>query len=366
MAEKAIFLDRDGTIVDDPGYLADPAKLKLLGGVDLAIKSLRQAGYRIVVVTNQSGVARGMLTEATLKAIHDKMADLLAGKGAPIDAIYHCPYHPEGSVEPFAKDSDLRKPAPGMLTRAAEKLDLDLQRSWMVGDAARDVQAGVNAGCRTVLIDGGDDKHEPDAPCDHRARNLVEAARIILRAGEPQQTPQTPTPTPEPAPAPHPAPQPTSSAPEPESASDPEDPAASADTQEDPAVESEPTAEEPPAATVEKTPTEAPPAPTGTAPAGPSSVPAPASPAEDDENARVRKEILMHVRQLVRSEETDEFHLTHVLGGVAQVLVGLFLLLVFYKALAANDAQAALLWAVVAVVFQTMSLTFFIMARNKH
>ncbi len=330
MADKAVFLDRDGTVVDDPGYLADPAKLKLLSGVDLAIKSLRQAGYRIVLVTNQSGVARGKLTEATLKALHDRLNTLLTEKGAPLDAVYHCPYHPEGTVPEFTRDSDLRKPAPGMLLKAAGDLDLDLRRSWMVGDAARDTQAGLSAGCRTVLLDAGKPDHEPDAPCDHRARNLVEAARIILRAGEPEASP----PEPPPASRDNPAEARVLPTPEPELS---------------PPTDTPSTEPIPPAATAVRPGTPKP-------PAG----------EEEDENARVRKEILMHVRQLVRSSETEEFHLTHVLGGVAQVMVGLLLLLVLKQALMDNNTQAALLWAVVAVVFQTMSLTFFLMARNKH
>lgn len=186
MANKAVFLDRDGTLIDDPGYLSDPSAVKLLPGVDLAIKSLASAGYKIVVVTNQSGIARGMLTEETLEEIHAELRRQLSENGAHLDAIYYCPFHPEGKVEKYTMESELRKPQPGMLLKAAADLEIDLAQSWSVGDGARDVEAGQRAGCRTIRLrphDGQSFSHEEseDAQADFTVRNLVEAARIILR-----------------------------------------------------------------------------------------------------------------------------------------------------------------------------------------
>ena len=137
--------------------------MKLLPGVELALKSLAAAGFKIVVVTNQSGIARGLLTEETLAQIHAELRRQLSEKGAHLDAIYYCPYHPEGTVEAYAMESDLRKPQPGMLLKAAEEMDIDLPASWMVGDDARDIEAGQRAGCRTIRLPPG------SRPCPARS-----------------------------------------------------------------------------------------------------------------------------------------------------------------------------------------------------
>ncbi len=185
MARRAVFLDRDNTIIDDPGYLSDPAGVKLLPGVELAIKSFAQAGFKVVVVTNQSGIARGMLTEQMLDEIHDEMRRRLTAKGARIDGIYYCPYHPEGTVESYAKDSEMRKPRPGMLLKAAKEMNIDLAASWMIGDSPRDIEAGKRAGCKTIRIRLPKNKTngQPDEPdnADFYVRNLVDAARVVMR-----------------------------------------------------------------------------------------------------------------------------------------------------------------------------------------
>jgi D-glycero-D-manno-heptose 1,7-bisphosphate phosphatase len=187
MANRAVFLDRDQTIIEDPGYISDPAAVKLLPGVDLAIKSLRQGGYLTVVVTNQSGIARGLLTEEALEKIHGEMRRQLAAGGAHLDAVYYCPFHPEGTVEPYAVDSDLRKPSPGMLLKAAGDLDIDLSASWMVGDGARDIEAGQRAGCRTIRVRAAApavsaEAEDENVQSDFTVRNLLEAAKLILHA----------------------------------------------------------------------------------------------------------------------------------------------------------------------------------------
>lgn len=182
MGFPAVFLDRDNTLIDDPGFIDHPDKVVLKPGALEAVRRFRTAGYRVVVASNQSGVARGLFDEKRLSQIHDRLKDLLRAGGAPLDAVYYCPYldGPEATVEQFRKSSDLRKPAPGMLTQAARELDLDLERSWMIGDSARDVQAGRRAGCRTVLLstaNGGESVNTTGA--DFQAPSLLEAAAII-------------------------------------------------------------------------------------------------------------------------------------------------------------------------------------------
>ena len=195
MAERCVFLDRDHTIIEDPGYLTEPSAVKLMPGVDVALRSLAAAGFKLVVVTNQSGIARGMLTEESLERIHAEMRRQLEERGVHLDGIYYCPYHPEGTVDAYARESEDRKPQPGMLLRAAADLSIDLGVSWMVGDSPRDMEAGQRAGCRTIRIrikgeEGAEDKaahralepkQDEDVQADHTVRNLVDAARVILR-----------------------------------------------------------------------------------------------------------------------------------------------------------------------------------------
>ena len=175
----AVFLDRDHTLIDDPGYINDPSQVILLPGVGQAVAKLRAAGYLAVVVTNQSGLARGRITESQLSAVHTRLMELLKAEGAVLDAIYHCPYLPgdEAVVEKFRRDSDLRKPRPGMLLAAASDWQIDLSRSWMIGDSTRDIQAGRAAGCRTILI-GKADSQAHDA--DHLAADLPSAVELLL------------------------------------------------------------------------------------------------------------------------------------------------------------------------------------------
>ena len=141
------------------------------------------------MVTNQSGIARGLLSEEKLAEIHQEISRQLALHGAKLDAIYYCPYHPDGSVARYAMESELRKPAPGMLIQAAGDLAIDLGKSWMVGDASRDVEAGQRAGCRTirlrhpsVLADEAV-KEEDGVAADFTVRNMTEAAKIIIHQG---------------------------------------------------------------------------------------------------------------------------------------------------------------------------------------
>lgn len=166
--QKAIFLDRDGTINKYVGFLQCEEQFELLEGVSDAIRKINQSGYLAVVVTNQPVIARGEVTYDGLQLIHNKMETLLGKDGAYLDAIYYCPHHPdsgfEGEVKELKIDCDCRKPKPGMLLQAAKDFNIDLNQSWMIGDSKNDVLAGKNAGCKTALI--GKDEYDQDVTVD--------------------------------------------------------------------------------------------------------------------------------------------------------------------------------------------------------
>lgn len=155
MTERAIFLDRDGTMVHPRHYPSRPEHLILFDGIEHGLRTLQSAGFRLVAITNQSGIARGLFTEEDLDAMHASLRRNLAALGVFLDAIYYCPHHPQGTVPDLAIACDCRKPSPGMLQRAAAELDLDLSRSWFLGDILDDVEAGNRAGTRTILVDLG-------------------------------------------------------------------------------------------------------------------------------------------------------------------------------------------------------------------
>ncbi len=154
--QKAVFLDRDGTINQYVGFLRNEEQFELLEGVAEAVKKINESGYLAIVVTNQPVIARGEVSFEELEKIHCKMETLLGKEGAYLDAIYYCPHHPhkgyKGEVAELKIDCGCRKPKPGMILQAAEKFHIDLSQSWMVGDGQNDIQAGKEAGCRTALI----------------------------------------------------------------------------------------------------------------------------------------------------------------------------------------------------------------------
>lgn len=195
----AVFVDRDNTLIHDPGYLRHADHVRLLPGVGEAVGQLRQAGFPVVVVTNQSGVARGYLTEDELASVHQRMQELLQGTGSGVDAIYYCPYltGPDAVVEEYRKDSDLRKPRPGMLQRAATDMNLDLAASWMIGDSERDIQAGKAVGCKTVFIGNGN--LETETLPDFTAASFAKAAEIVLKETKRRTQPAAPKNPPAPA-----------------------------------------------------------------------------------------------------------------------------------------------------------------------
>jgi len=185
MGRRAVFLDRDGTVVRDVHHLRSIDQLRLLPGVADAIRRLNEAGLAVVVATNQSGIARGLLTEQELAALHDALLERLRRRRARLDAIYYCPHHPEIGTAPYRRRCRCRKPAPGLLLRAAKDLDLDLGASVVVGDSARDMEAGARAGCRAVLVRTGRRAEPAPSPAgewapDYVADNLSEAVTWLL------------------------------------------------------------------------------------------------------------------------------------------------------------------------------------------
>jgi D,D-heptose 1,7-bisphosphate phosphatase len=203
----AVFLDRDNTLIHNDGDLGDPELVRLIQGAAAAVASLRGLNYHIIVVTNQGGVARGAMTEEDVDLVNQRINEMvLENCDASIDRFYYCPFHPEGTIEDYRKEHPWRKPAPGMIQQAARDLNLDLNRSWMVGDQLRDVQSGKAAGVRTILLTdqvgstaplkqreqaaaafSGQEGQGPDTQVipDFVARNLIEAVRLIAQQRKP-------------------------------------------------------------------------------------------------------------------------------------------------------------------------------------
>jgi D-glycero-D-manno-heptose 1,7-bisphosphate phosphatase len=186
MANRCVFLDRDGTINEEVNYLSHPEQLRLIAGAAEAIKSLNQAGFKVVVVTNQAGVARGYFTEQTVREIHAALERMLGEQGAAVDAIYYCPHHPAAGIGIYRQECNCRKPNPGMLERAARELNIDLGESFVVGDKISDLEAGFAVGCRNILVQTGyglESTNEFSGAAwrpEFVADDLLEAARWIL------------------------------------------------------------------------------------------------------------------------------------------------------------------------------------------
>jgi histidinol-phosphate phosphatase family protein len=182
---KAIFLDKDGTLVEDVPYNVDPARVRLAPGAVEGLSVLHAAGYRLIVISNQSGVARGLFPESALEGVELRLRQLLDAAGVPLDGFYYCPHHPEGTLRDYAVSCACRKPEPGLILRAARERAIEPARSWFVGDILDDVEAGRRAGCRTVLIDNGNETTWKLGPMRRPhlvAADLAQAARLILAA----------------------------------------------------------------------------------------------------------------------------------------------------------------------------------------
>jgi D,D-heptose 1,7-bisphosphate phosphatase len=184
---KAIFLDKDGTLVDDIPYNVEPRLITLCSGAGPALRLLARLDYRFFVVSNQDGIAHGRFGELEMRAVGDRIADLLFREHLTLDGFYYCPHHPHGSVASYAVECQCRKPRPGMLLKAASEHDIDLRASWMIGDILHDIEAGNRAGCRTLLIDNGNETEwrlgSGRVPT-RMAPDLYSAAVLIASHGE--------------------------------------------------------------------------------------------------------------------------------------------------------------------------------------
>jgi len=402
MSNKAIFLDRDETLIEDPGYINNPEQVKLLDGVAEALIELKALGYKLIVATNQSGVARGIVTEKVLGEIHDRLRQLLSRKNAFLDGIYYCPYHPDGVVPKYRKESECRKPHPGMLQQAAAEMDIDLSLSWCLGNSLRDVEAGRRAGCRTILIDSPS-HHKPSgssllqagAAPDHRAVNIKEAVNIIkkhlrspaariqappvlapeaatsqvredlIEAQEPAARSDEPLPEPEPqepqAQIAQPQPQeipPAEPAPEPQPADVPIVP----EPEEQTVMQTTPELPEPivqpprfkvrTARPLKKEPPEheAPPEPQVAA----------------NRTEELLTSILTQLKAMQRDEMFGEFSVMRLIAGVMQIVVLFCLLVTIWLLMSPARQDNSVFMALgFAIVFQLMALTFYIMQGRK-
>ncbi len=182
----AVFLDRDGTINEEVGYIHDPLDLNLIPGAAAAIRELNAKGVMAILVTNQSGPARGFYPESHLDTLNNRLNHLLEEEGAFLDDLYYCPHLPDGTVSAYTMVCDCRKPGTKMVQLATEKHGIDLSRSYVVGDKATDVELGQNAGCRTVLLTSGygqrvlDGAYQWQVTPDHVAATLQEAVSWIM------------------------------------------------------------------------------------------------------------------------------------------------------------------------------------------
>ncbi len=178
--QKAIFLDRDGTLNRNVGFLRDVDQLELLPGTAEAVRKINQSGYLAIIITNQPVIARGEVSVEELDIIHNKLETLLGLEGAYIDGLYYCPHHPDkgfpGEVLSLKIDCNCRKPKPGLLLQASQDFNISLTDSWMIGDGKRDVMAGKNAGCKTILISSSDEDFAADFLCT----SLSDAVEKIL------------------------------------------------------------------------------------------------------------------------------------------------------------------------------------------
>lgn len=182
MTNKAVFLDKDGTLIEDVPYNVNPDLMQLTSGAQEGLRSLHAAGYKLIIISNQSGVARGYFPEEALVAVKKRSHQLLAQMGVPLAGFYYCPHHPDGSIAGYTMNCSCRKPEPGLILRAAQEHNIDLAESWFIGDILNDVEAGRRAGCQTVLIDNGNETEWILSPLrmpHYIATDLADAARLI-------------------------------------------------------------------------------------------------------------------------------------------------------------------------------------------
>jgi D-glycero-D-manno-heptose 1,7-bisphosphate phosphatase len=178
-------LDRDGTINEEVNFVKNPDELNLIYNAAIAVKKINSMGLKSIVISNQSGIARGFFSEAELKKINDRLIELLKNEEAFLDEIYYCPHHPEGVVKEFSINCECRKPKPGMIKKAESDFNLDLEHSFLVGDTLRDIECGLNAGLKTILVKTGYGKDtletliEKKHKIDYIAEDLKDAVDYI-------------------------------------------------------------------------------------------------------------------------------------------------------------------------------------------
>lgn len=181
--KNAIFIDKDGTLIRDIPYNTDPDKIALEPYADVALQLLSGQDYALVVISNQAGIAKGYFPESDMQQVITKVKSLLATAGVTLDGFFYCPHHPEGAIAAYTLECSCRKPEPGMILKAAEILDIDLSQSWMIGDILNDVEAGNRAGCRSLLINNGNETiwelNKSRLPA-YAASDLLDAARFII------------------------------------------------------------------------------------------------------------------------------------------------------------------------------------------
>ena len=193
MKRPAVFIDRDGTISEEVGYINHPSRFRVFPYAASAIKLLNDQGWLAVIITNQAGVARGYFSESMIETVHNNLQQELRDEGARVDAIYYCAHHPTVGEPPYRQECDCRKPKPGLITRATKDLDIAVEQSWMIGDRYGDIELASNAGLRAALVLSGYGrgewenqrsfwKHQPDLV----AENLLEAVESILRSEQSQ------------------------------------------------------------------------------------------------------------------------------------------------------------------------------------
>lgn len=184
---RAVFIDRDGTISEEVGYINHASRFRLFPYSAAAIRHLNENGWLAIVITNQAGVARGYFSEEMIHSVHERMTKELASDGAKLDAVYYCSHHPSVGEPPYRFDCDCRKPKPGLISRAAQDFAIDLSESWMVGDRYSDVELARNAGVRSMFVmsgygrgewehQRGEWKHHPD----QASEDLLQAVRAIV------------------------------------------------------------------------------------------------------------------------------------------------------------------------------------------
>ncbi len=181
MKQRAVFLDRDGTLVSPHHYPSQPEHLHLYEGIGAELRLLQEANFLLIIVTNQGGIARGYFTEADLQRMHEYLTAELEKLSVHIDGIYHCPHHPLGIIQELTIRCNCRKPQSGMVLQAAQEHDIDVKASWFVGDILDDIEAGNGAGCRSILVDLGTESQptEPRRTPNFIARTTIHALQVI-------------------------------------------------------------------------------------------------------------------------------------------------------------------------------------------